>query len=45
MRTDPDKLKRVTIRLAVDQDKIGPYMAIAMIDPFANQRMVKIAVG
>ena len=31
MRTEPDKLKVAIIGLAINEDKIGPNVAVAMI--------------
>jgi hypothetical protein len=44
MGTKPDKLEGPGIRLAVNQDEVGPDMAITMIVPLAAEGMVKIAV-
>jgi hypothetical protein len=44
MRTEPDKLKAVVVRLPVDQHEIGPDVAIAAILPLADERMVAKAL-
>ena len=43
MRAEPDKLKARVVRLAVDQDEVGPDVAITVIAPLAAQRMIEIA--
>jgi hypothetical protein len=45
VRTKPDKLKAVFVRLAVNQDVVGADMAIAVIVPLAAERMIEIAAG
>ena len=44
MGTEPDKLKGSNVRLPVNQNEVGPDMAIAMIVLLAAERVVKIAV-
>ena len=43
VRAEPDKLKACIVRLAVDQDEVGPDVAIAVIAPLAAERMIEIA--
>lgn len=40
MRSQPHQLQGLFIRLAIDEDEVGPDMAIAMIFPIASQCMV-----
>lgn len=40
MGSQPHQLQGLFIRLAIDEGKVGPDMAIAMIFPIASQRMV-----
>ena len=35
MRAEPDKLEARVVRLAVDQDEVGPDVAITVIAPLA----------
>jgi len=43
MRTKPHELQNIGVRLAINEDEIGPNMAVAMIRPVAGQRVVAIA--
>ena len=43
MGAQPDELQSLVVRLAVNQNQIGLYMAVAMIFPFAAERMVAMA--
>jgi len=40
MRAEPDELQDFIVGFAIDQDEIGPDMAVAMIFPFAGECMV-----
>jgi len=42
MRTKPDEIE-VAIRLPIDEHKVGPYVTVAVIRPFAGQRMIEKA--
>ena len=44
MRTNAHKLKDI-VMLTVDQDEIGPDVAITMISPVTRQRMIGVAAG
>ena len=43
MRAQPDKFEARVVRLAVDQDEVGPDVAIAVIAPLAAKRVIEIA--
>ena len=43
MRTETDKLQRFGIRLAVDEDQVGPDMAISAIAPLSAKGMIAVA--
>jgi len=45
MRTETDKLKACIVRLAADQNEVGPDMAVAVIAPLAAERVIEIAPG
>jgi hypothetical protein len=45
VRAEADKLKTGCVRLAVDQDEVGPDVAIAMIAPLAAERVIEIPPG
>ena len=40
MRTEPDQLKRLLIRFAINQNEIGAYVAIAKVLPLACERVI-----
>lgn len=42
MGAETDEIKARTIRFAINQDEIRPDMAVAVIGPFATERMVEI---
>ncbi len=44
MRAKTHELEVVIIRLAVDENEIGLDMAVAMVAPFAGQRVIEIPV-
>jgi hypothetical protein len=44
MRTEADKLQGDLVRLAVDQDKVGPDVTVAVIAPLATERVIEIAL-
>jgi hypothetical protein len=43
--TQTHQFERGGVGLAIDQDKIGPNVTVAVIAPFTGKRMVKISVG
>ena len=45
MRPKANQIKVLIIRLAVNKNQIGFDVAIAMIRPFACQRMIEVAAG
>ena len=45
VRAKPDELKVFVIGLAVDENKVRPDMAIAMVTPFACQCVIEIPAG
>jgi hypothetical protein len=40
VRTEAHKIEMIVVRFSVDQNQIGLDMAITMIDPFSDKRMV-----
>ena len=40
VRSKPDELQCFIVRLAIDQDEVGPHVAIPMANPITAQRMV-----
>ena len=42
---EADKLKAGVVGLAIDENKVGPDVAIAMIASVARERMVEVAAG
>jgi hypothetical protein len=40
-----DELQNLSIRLAIDQQKIGLKVALSMVAPVSSQRMVAISFG
>lgn len=42
MGTKTPKLESLIVRLAIDVKKVRSYVAVAVIAPFAAQRMVEI---
>src|SRR5437764_11689191 len=42
VRAETDKLKARVVRLAVDQDQVGPNVAIAVVAPVATERVIEI---
>jgi hypothetical protein len=44
MRAEADKLQGVITDFAIDKDEVRSNMAIAMILPFASERMVTMAL-
>ena len=45
MRAETDKLEAGLIRLAVDQDQVGPDVTGAVIAPLAAERQIEITSG
>jgi allophanate hydrolase subunit 2 len=45
VRAEADELEVRFVRLAVDQDEVGPYVTIAVIAPLAAERVVEIPPG
>ena len=45
MRAEADKLKAGLVRLAVDQNEVGLDVAVAVIVPFAGERVIEIPPG
>lgn len=43
MRTEPHKIKVRVVRFSINKDEVGPHMAVAVIAPFAGQRMIETA--
>ena len=43
--TETNKLKDVVARFAVNQNQVGPDMAIAMVGPIARQWVINVATG
>jgi hypothetical protein len=43
MRAETNKLKARIVRLAVDQNKVGFDVAVAVIVPIAAERVIEIA--
>lgn len=44
MRTQPDKTQGIGIGRLIDQDKVGPDMAITAVLPFSRQCMVSVTL-
>jgi len=42
MRAKAHKFEAVVVRLAVDENEIRPDVAVAVIVPFAGQRVIEI---
>ena len=42
---EPDQLKAGRVWLAVDQDQVGPDVAIAVIAPLAAERVIEMPSG
>jgi hypothetical protein len=45
VRAEANQIKVFVVGFPVDQDEIGPYMAITVIGPFTKKRMIDVAVG
>lgn len=45
MGTEAYKLKIRVVRLALNENEVGPDVAVAMITPLARQRMIEGATG
>lgn len=43
MRSEAHQFEAVVTRFAVEKNEIGLDMAVAMVAPFARQRMIEIA--
>jgi hypothetical protein len=43
MRTEARKFENIVLQLPVDQHEIGADMAISMISPLADRRMIDVA--
>ena len=44
MRAEPNKLEARVVRLSINQDQVGPDVAVAVIAPLAAERMIEIPV-
>ena len=44
MRSEPDQLQPLLVRLSVNQDKIRPDVAVSEFDPSTDQGMVAISL-
>jgi hypothetical protein len=45
VRAETDEFEAGLVRHAVDQDQIGPDVAVAVIAPLAAERVIKITSG
>ena len=45
VRAEADKLKARLVRLAVNEDEVGPDVAIAVIAPLATELVIEIPPG
>jgi len=42
VRAEPNKLEAGVVRLSINEDQIGPDVAVAVIAPLAAERMIEI---
>lgn len=43
MRTEPHQIEVRIVRLSIDENEVGPDMAVPVIAPFAGQRMIEVS--
>jgi hypothetical protein len=45
MRAEANQIKVLVVGFPINQDEIGPDMAVAMIGPFTKKRVINVNAG